>query len=102
MGFNCLKARTTSRRQFAFNQSSQKLLILRTSKPRNFKLSTPPKIAVGTHFHVQHSTKTTLVFLPPDGKASYSLLPNSASFLSGATVPPENTYSCILKITGQV
>ena len=33
---------------------------------------------------------------------SWSLLPSSVSLLSGGTVQPENTYSCILKVTGQV
>ena len=31
--------------------------------------ATQPEIAVGTHFHVRHRTKTTLVFLPADGNA---------------------------------
>ena len=46
--------------------------------------------------------KTTPIFLPADGEASWSLLPSSVSLLSGGTVQPENTYSCILKVTGQV
>ena len=50
----------------------------------------------------EDGTKTTLVFLPPYGEASWSLLPSSVSLLSGHTVQPENTYSCILKVTGQV
>ena len=50
----------------------------------------------------KHGTKTTPIFLPADGEASWSLLPNSVSLLSGSTVQPENTYSCILKVTGQV
>ena len=50
----------------------------------------------------EHGTKTTLVFLPADGEASWSLLPSSVSLLSGSTVQPENTYSSILKVTGQV
>ena len=50
----------------------------------------------------EHGTKTTPVFLPADGEASWSLLPSSVSLLSGGTVHPENTYSCILKVTGQV
>ena len=49
----------------------------------------------------EHGTKTTLAFLPADGEASWSLLPRSVSLLSGGTVQPENTYSCILKVTGQ-
>ena len=50
----------------------------------------------------EHGTKTTPVFLPADGEASWLLLPSSVSLLSGSTVQPENTYSCILKVTGQV
>ena len=50
----------------------------------------------------EHGTKTTLVFLPSDGEASWSLLPSSVFLLSGGTVQPQNTYSCILKVTGQV
>ena len=50
----------------------------------------------------EHGTKTTPVFLPADGEASWSLLPGSVSLLSGGTVQPENTYSRILKVTGQV
>ena len=43
-----------------------------------------------------HGIKTTLVFLPADGEASWSLLPSSVSLLSGGTAQPENTYSRIL------
>ena len=50
----------------------------------------------------EHGTKTTLVFLPADGEASWLLLPSSVSLLSGGTGQPENTYSCIFKVTGQV
>ena len=50
----------------------------------------------------EHGTKTTPVFLPADGEASWLLLPSLVSLLSGGTVQPENTYSCILKVTGQV
>ena len=50
----------------------------------------------------EHGTKTTLVFLPADGEVSWLLLPSSVSLLSGDTVQPENTYSCILKVTVQV
>ena len=42
------------------------------------------------------------VFLTADGEASWLLLPSSVSLLSGGTVQPENTYPCILKVTGQV
>ena len=61
-------------------------------------MSTPPKIAVGTQFHVQHGTKTTLVFVPADGEALWLLLSSSASLLSGDTVQPENT--CMLYLVG--
>ena len=50
----------------------------------------------------EHGTKITLVFLPANGEVSYLLLPSSVSLLSGGTVQPKNTYSCILKVTGQV
>ena len=50
----------------------------------------------------EHGTKTTPVFLSADGEASWSLFPSSVSLLSGGTVQPENTYSCILKVSGQV
>ena len=40
----------------------------------------------------EHGTKTTPVFLPADGEASWSLLPSSVSLLSGNTVQPENTF----------
>ena len=49
----------------------------------------------------KHGIKTTSVFLPADGEVSWSLLPSSVSLLSGSTVQPENTYSCILQVTGQ-
>ena len=66
------------------------------------EIYTPSEIAVGTHFHVQYGTETTSVFLPADGEASWSLLAGSVSLLSGGLVQPENTYSCILKMIGQV
>ena len=50
----------------------------------------------------KHGTKTTLVFLPADGEASGLLLPSLVSLLSDGTVQPENTYSSILEMTGQV
>ena len=65
--------------------------------PGNLKISTQPGIAVGTHFHAGRGTKNT-----PDGEASCLLLSNSISLLSGSTVPPESTCSCILRVTGQI
>ena len=50
----------------------------------------------------EYGTKTTLVFLPADGEASWLLLPSSVCLLSGGTVQPENTYSHVLKVTGHV
>ena len=49
-----------------------------------------------------HGTKTTPILLPADGEASWLQLPSLIVLLSGGTVQPENTYSRILKMTGQV
>ena len=49
----------------------------------------------------KHGTKTTSVFLPADGEASWSL-PSPVSLLSVGTVQPENTYSSIFKVKGEV
>ena len=68
------------------------------------EISPQLEIAVGTHFHAWHGTKTTPVCLPVylDGEACCLLLPSLVSFLSSNTVRAGNTYSCILKVTGQV
>ena len=58
--------------------------------------------AVGADFHAQHCRKITPVFLPADREASWLLLTSLISLLSGGTMQPENTYSCILKVTSQV
>ena len=50
----------------------------------------------------EHGTKTTPVFSPADGEASWLLLQSLVSLLSGGTKQPENTYSRILKVTGEV
>ena len=50
----------------------------------------------------EHGTKSNPVSLPADGEASWLLFPSLVSLLSGSTVQPENIYSCILKVTGQV
>ena len=50
----------------------------------------------------QYGTKTIPVFLPADGVVSWLLLSSSVLSLPGGRVQPENTYSCILKATGQV
>ena len=52
----------------------------------------PQEIAIGTHFHVGHGTKTTPVLLNANGEATWSLLPSLISLLSGCTVQPENAY----------
>ena len=49
----------------------------------------------------KYGTKTTPVFLPADGEASWLLPPSSVSLLSGGAVQAENIYSSILKVTGQ-
>ena len=38
----------------------------------------------------EHGTKTTPVFLPADGEASWLLLSSLVSLLSGGTVQPQN------------
>ena len=50
----------------------------------------------------EHDAKTTPVFLPADREASWLLPPRWVSLLSGSRVQQEDTYSCILKVTGQV
>ena len=50
----------------------------------------------------KYGTKTTSVFLPADGEASWLLLPSLVSLLSGGTAQPENTYSRTLKVTDEV
>ena len=70
--------------------------------PGTFKISTPPEIAVGTHFHEQHDTNTNMAFLPADAEASWLLLSSYVSLLSSCKVQAENTYSCILTVTSQV
>ena len=59
--------------------------------PETLKIFIPPEIAVGSHFHTWHGTKTILVFLRADGEAFWLLLPSSVSLLSGSTMEPENT-----------
>ena len=49
---------------------------------------------------VEHGFITPLVFLPADGKASWSLLLSLIYVISGGTVQLENTYSRIPKVTG--
>ena len=63
---------------------------------RTSEMSTPPKLAKGTYFHMQHGTKTVSAFLTADGEAFYSLLSILVSWLSCNTVQHENTYFCIL------
>ena len=86
----------------AFCDPYWKLIYHNKWHPGTSEISTPLEIAVGTHFHARHGIKTIPVFLPADGEASWLLLSSSASLLSGGTVQSENTYSCILKVTGQV
>ena len=46
--------------------------------------------------------ETTSGFLVNDGEASWLLLLSSFFIIPGRTLQPENTYSCILKVTGHV
>ena len=64
--------------------------------------TTPGRDTIQTHFHVQHDTKTTIKVLPAEREASWWLLPSLVSLLLGGKVQPENSYSCILRVTGQV
>ena len=82
--------------------SHWEFICLNKCHPGTSEISIPPEIAVGTHFHTWHGTKTIAVFLPADEEASWSLLPSSVSLVSGGRVQPENAYSCILKVTSQV
>ena len=51
---------------------------------------------------LKHGTKIILRFLPADGEASWLLLSSLVSLPSDSTAQPDNTYSCILKVTGHV
>ena len=46
----------------------------------------------------EHGTKTTLVFLPANGEASWSLLSSLVSLLSGGTVQPETVQYCTVHL----
>ena len=70
--------------------------------PRDLRNIHTTKNGCRTHFHVRHIAKTIPVFLTADGEASWLLFSSSLSLLSDSTVQPENTNSCILKVTGQV
>ena len=48
------------------------------------------------------STNSALVFLPADREASWPLLQSFLLLLSDSIVQPQNTFSCILKVTVQV
>ena len=61
-----------------------------------------PRDLENIHLYVQYGTKTISVFLAADGEACGFLLPSSVSLLTIGTVQPENTYFCILEVTGQV
>ena len=69
--------------------------------PAASEISTPPEIDVAFNFHVLYGSKTTLIFLPADGEASWLLIPSLVYLLSSDKMQPENTYS-FFKATGQV
>ena len=50
---------------------------------------------------MRYGTKFIQAVLLSDGENYWLLLPGSVSLLSGGTVQPKNTYSCILEVTGQ-
>ena len=50
----------------------------------------------------EYGTKTTPVFLPADGEASWLLRPSLVSLPSDGTIQSENTYYRVLKVTYQV
>ena len=56
------------------------------------EISTPPEIAVETHFYMGHGNATISVFLPADGKASYLVLPTLVSLIPDGAVQSENAY----------
>ena len=70
--------------------------------PGTSEISTPPEIAVRTHFHA----RTWLQNYPSIFTCWWrSLLVTTSKFslsLSGGALQPENTCSSILKVTGQV
>ena len=85
-----------------FCDSHWELIFHNKWHPVTSEISAPLEIAVGTYFQAQRATKITLVFLTADGENSWLLLPSLDSLLSGGILQPENTYSCILKVSGQV
>ena len=90
-----------------FDDPHWELIFCNKWRPETSEISIPPELALETLFHAWHGSLklpclTTPVFLRVDGEASWLLLPSSVSVLSGGTVQPENTCSCILKVTGHV
>ena len=61
--------------------------------------SISPEISVKIHFHAWHGSKNTQLIYQLMEK-SRLVLPSLASLLPGGAILPENTYSCILKVTG--
>ena len=67
--------------------------------PETLGIFTTPEIAVVTHFHAQHGTRITPIFLPGDWESFQLLLPSLVSLLSCGT---KSTYFDFLKVAGQV
>ena len=65
------------------------------------EISTPLKIATEIHFHASHALKLPH-YLSLLTEKPLGLLLSLVSLLSGGTMQPENIYSCILMVTGQV
>ena len=66
--------------------------------PRDTVISTVPGKDLGAHFHVEYSSKTTLIFYTANGEVSIVLLTSLVPLLSGDTEQPESSFSCMLKV----
>lgn len=61
--------------------------------PEPLKISTPQEMVVGTQFFTCHGTKTNIVILAADDKASLLLITSSVSSVLDCSVEPENIHS---------
>ena len=50
---------------------------------------------------MQHGIKIVFVFLPADGEITWLLFSSFVFLLPGSPMQLENTYFCIIKVTGQ-
>lgn len=73
--------------------------------PEPLKISTPQEMVVGTQFFTCHGTKTNIVILAADDKASLLLITSSVSSVLDCSVNQKiyiPGYSCIIKVKDQV